>query len=313
MAKVKRNIALFDNNIAEVVMKHTLNIDKTGLERGTRGNFDFPVLAVQHGVEIMQYEGEQFACHFHPEAELTLIASGKMYYRANDMEYLLCEGDAVFVNANVMHAGRSCDGASCVYHPINFWPLFLSGHEDSRIDRKYVAPLLGEALPSVVMRADCPEDAPLLEVVNEVCALARVHPDGWELLLKAALCRLWYYFYLRRPADAEERPIGAEAVKRAISFMETHYAEKLSLDDLAREAHLSRSEFCRTFRRYTGRTAFDYLQHQRVLRSLVLLREPRCPVLEVALSVGFSGASYYAEIFRRDMGTSPLEWRKKFL
>lgn len=294
-------------------MNNALNVDKSGLERGTRGSFDFPFVAGQSGVDITQYEGEQFACHFHPEAELTLIASGKMYYRANDTEYLLGEGDAVFVNANVMHAGRSCEGAPCMYYPINFWPLFLSGHENSRIDRKYVALLAGEAMPSVVMRADCAEDAPLLAAVGEIACLARTRPDGWELLLKAALCRLWYYFYLRRPVGVEECAIGAEAVKRAISFMEAHYAEKLSLDDLAREAHLSRSEFCRTFRRYTGRTAFEYLQHQRVLRSLVLLREPRCSVLEVALGVGFSGASYYAEIFRRYMGVSPLEWRKKFL
>lgn len=295
-------------------MKYTLNVDETGLERGTRGSFDFPVLAGSSGGDITHFEGEQFACHFHPEAELTLILSGKMYYRANDTEYLLRKGDAVFVNANVMHAGRSCDGVSCVYHPINFWPLFLSGHEDSRIDRKYVSPLLGEgAFPCVVMRADHPEDVPLLGVVNEVQQLVSTRPDGWELLLKAALCRLWYHLYLRRPTEIEERTMGAQAVKRAISFIEAHYAEKLTLDDLAREAHLSRSEFCRIFRRYTGRTAFDYLQYHRVRRSLPLLRENSRSVLEVALAVGFSGASYYAEIFRRFIGVSPLAWRKKFL
>ena len=294
-------------------MKHALNVDKTGLERGVRGSFDFPILAGAHGGDIKSFEGEQFACHFHPEAELTLILSGQMYYRANDTEYLLKEGDAVFVNTNVMHAGRSCNGASCIYHPINFWPLFLSGHENSRIDRKYVAPLLGDTLlPSVIMRGDCGEDAPLLAVVAEIGALVAERQEGWELLLKAALCKLWYYFYLRRPAKTEEG-VGAEAVKRALSFIEAHYAEKLTLNDLAGAAHLSRSEFCRTFRRYTGRTAFDYLQYYRVQRSLALLREPSHSVLEAALAVGFSGASYYAEIFRRFIGVSPLEWRKKFL
>ncbi len=293
-------------------MKHSLNVDKTGLERGTRGSFAFPVLG-KNGADIKNYEGEQFACHFHPEAELTVILSGEMYYRAHDTEYVLREGDAVFVNANVMHAGRSKDGGSCWYLPVNFWPIFVSGHEDSLIDQKYVAPLLREnLLPSVVMRADRAEDAQMLATVREIVHHVRMREEGWELLVKAALCRLWLDFYRISKEQGEVRPAeGAEAVKRAISFIAAHYAEKLSLTELATASHLSRSEFCRTFRRFTGRTAFSYLQYHRVRRSLSLLQDRTLSITDIAERVGFSGASYYAEIFRRFIGMSPLEYRKK--
>lgn len=289
-----------------------LNVDATGLERGARGSFHLPLSGGHRGMDIKNYEGEQFACHFHPEAELTLILSGEMYYRAHDTEYLLRAGDAVFVNANVMHAGRSCNGASGIYMPMNFWPVFVSGHEESRIGQKYVAPLLREGvLPYVVLRADREEDAAMLLVVKEIAQIMGAREEGWELLVKAALCRLWHFFYLVGKERGEVRAdTGAEAVKRAISFIEAHYAEHLTLAQLAEASHLSRSEFCRTFRRFTGRTAFAYLQYYRVRRSLILLQDHTLSVTDVALQTGFSGASYYAEIFHRFMGVSPLAYRK---
>ena len=93
--------------------------------------------------------------------------------------------------------------------------------------------------------------------------------------------------------------------------MESHYAEPITLDGLAAEAHLSRSAFCHAFHRFTGRTPFGYLQHLRVRRSLPLLLSGEWSVAQVAAMTGFSGASYYAEIFRRFMGTSPLQYKKR--
>lgn len=152
----------------------------------------------------------------------------------------------------------------------------------------------------------------MLTAVREIVRLIRTREEGWELLVKAALCRLWFDFYRVSREQGEVRPReGAEAVKRAITFIEEHYTEKLSLADLASASHLSRSEFCRTFRRFTGRTAFSYLQYHRVRRSLALLQNRALSVTDVAGRVGFSGASYYAEIFRRFIGMSPLEYRKK--
>jgi len=85
------------------------------------------------------------------------------------------------------------------------------------------------------------------------------------------------------------------------------------LESLAEVCCFSRSEFCRIFRRYTGRTPFSYLQHLRVRRSLPLLADPALSVTEVAERTGFAGASYYAEVFRRYMNLSPLQYRKQKL
>lgn len=289
-----------------------LNLDKTGLELGARGSWAFPVTGSARPGILSRYEGGRFECHFHPETEITLIAEGEMYYQANDKVFLLREGDGIFVNSNVMHAGWKSDVCDCKYFPMNFGTVLVSGHDNSRIEERYVEPILRDNLiPYAVFYDKNEEDRPFLELIREFHRLLVERADGYELLVKSTLCRLWLLLYQR--AKKAEIPVldrGVTAVKEAITYMEAHYAEHLTLEQMAEACNFSRSEFCRIFRRYTGRTPFEYLQHLRVRRSLRLLPDRALSITEIAERTGFSGASYYAEIFRRYMSMSPLQYRK---
>lgn len=293
-------------------MKHRLKVAKDGREVGAKGSWGFPV-SFGYATEITDYEGARFECHFHPETEITEILAGEMYYRANDRVFVLRAGDMIFVNDGVMHAGWQKGAESCTYRTLNFATVMVSGHENSRIGERYVLPLLREfAMPFLLLRAEDAGAADTAATVREAFALRQSRQDGFELLIKAALCRFWFHLY--RVAKERENVVpdrNAECIKRAIALMEARYAEKLTLAELARACGLSRSEFCRTFRKYTGRTPFEYLQHLRVRRALPLLEGQEVPVTEVAARVGFSGGSYFAEVFRRFFCISPTEYRKK--
>ena len=293
-------------------MKHRLKVAKGGREVGTKGSWGFPV-SFGGATEITDYEGARFECHFHPETEITEILAGEMYYRANDRVFVLYAGDMIFVNDGVMHAGWQKDGEKCTYRTLNFAAVMVSGHENSRIGERYVLPLLREfAMPFLLLRAGDAGAAGTAAIVRELFDLNQARRDGYELLVKAALCRFWFDLY--RAAKGRENVMpdrNAECVKQAIALMEARYAEKLTLAELARACGLSRSEFCRTFRKYTGRTPFEYLQHLRVRRALPLLEGQELPMTEVAARVGFSGGSYFAEVFRRFFRISPTEYRKK--
>ena len=291
-----------------------LKVDKTGLELGTRGSWSFPVTGGRPGV-LTTYEGGRFECHFHVETELTLIGEGEMYYQANDKVFLLRAGDGIFVNSNVMHAGWLTGHDDCKYYPMNFATVMVSGHENSRIEQEYVEPILRDNLiPFAAFFEKNEEDRPFLSLMREHQKLLSEKEEGYELLVKANLCKFWRLLYLRAKKEEAILPDrGVAAVKDAIAYMETHYAERLTLEQLAETCSFSRSEFCRIFKRFTGRTPFAYLQHLRVRRSLPLLQNRTLSVTEVAERTGFAGASYYAEIFRRYMGMSPLEYRRERL
>ena len=70
---------------------------------------------------------------------MTLITSGEMLYRINHQEYHVKKGDALFCNANALHAGTMYHEQDCTYISVTFDSRLLSGFEGSLIHRKYVS------------------------------------------------------------------------------------------------------------------------------------------------------------------------------
>ena len=87
-------------------------------------------------------------------------------------------------------------------------------------------------------------------------------------------------------------------------------SSRITLDEMAAACHTSKSEFCRLFKASMHQTPFDFLLHYRIQKSLPLLCSSDLSVTEIAGSVGFSGSSYYSEVFRKFMQCSPTEYRK---
>ena len=79
---------------------------------------------------------------------------------------------------------------------------------------------------------------------------------------------------------------------------------------MASACHSSKSVFCRLFKAAMHQTPFDFLLHYRIQKSLPLLCRTDQSVTEIAGCVGFSGSSYYSEVFRKFMQCSPTEYRK---
>lgn len=98
-------------------------------------------------------------------------------------------------------------------------------------------------------------------------------------------------------------------VRRALAFLREHFAEEITLDDVACEAALSRFHFCRLFHRETGVLFHEYLHELRVTRAKALLADRHLTVSEVAYTVGFNDLSHFDRTFRRIVGRSPTEYR----
>lgn len=87
----------------------------------------------------------------------------------------------------------------------------------------------------------------------------------------------------------------------------------LALNDLAREANMSRYHFARAFRRSTGTSPHAYVARRRVERALERLDDPGLSVGQVARAAGFSHASHLARVMRRTMGLTPRQFRASIL
>jgi AraC-like DNA-binding protein len=99
------------------------------------------------------------------------------------------------------------------------------------------------------------------------------------------------------------------AVAQLRAYLDTHYADEVTLDTLATVAHLSPFHLLRVFRDHVGVPPHAYLIQRRVRAARALLLDGH-PIAEVALAVGFTDQSHLNQHFRRVIGLPPGQYRK---
>lgn len=99
-------------------------------------------------------------------------------------------------------------------------------------------------------------------------------------------------------------PELTEKIIRAKQYIHRHYASNIDLDQLIREACLSKFHFIRLFSRYYGCTPHVYLQEVRIQRAKEFLRSG-IPIKDVCFAVGFQSIPSFTRLYKRSTGTTP--------
>ena len=100
-----------------------------------------------------------------------------------------------------------------------------------------------------------------------------------------------------------------ETIKKAISFISSHYSEPLTLEEVADYVHLSPPYFSTLFKQNCGTTFKDYLNLVRIEESKRLLSHTNYPILDIAVAVGFEDQSYFTKVFKKHTGLTPKQYR----
>ena len=96
---------------------------------------------------------------------------------------------------------------------------------------------------------------------------------------------------------------------QAIEYINTHFDQDLSLEEVAEHANLNASYFSTTFKKYTGSNFVTYLMNLRIDHAKRLLRDPSCKILQIAQESGFHDTRYFAKTFKKNVGITPSEYR----
>ena len=104
---------------------------------------------------------------------------------------------------------------------------------------------------------------------------------------------------------------GSDATPASIvrQYMEAHFSEPLTLDDIASQVNMDRFTMCRYYRHTQHATVMEHLRRIRIEKAKQYLRHLSCPIEEVSRMCGFDSASYFGKLFREDTGMSPREYR----
>jgi len=102
-----------------------------------------------------------------------------------------------------------------------------------------------------------------------------------------------------------------QMVRRALDYVRQHYAEPISVAEIASQLYVNPSHFCRSFKRVTGSTFIEYLTRLRLSRAKELLATTDEPVASIARAVGFQDANYFSRVFARHFDCPPGEFRRR--
>lgn len=101
-------------------------------------------------------------------------------------------------------------------------------------------------------------------------------------------------------------------IRRIMDYMENHYQEKISLDQIAANMYLSSYYISKLFKSETGDTPINYLISLRMKKARDLLEEtPERPVQEIAAAVGYEDAYHFSKQFKKYYGMPPLYYKAR--
>ena len=274
------------------------------------GNEQFPFLVSYQ--KLSEYESGSFMWHWHPEIEITYVQKGTMCYKVNHMVYHLKEGDIVFNNSGALHSGTMDNQKDCAYIPVTFDSRLIYGFFQSTVNSKYVDPVIQDSmLPAICIDQSEPWHKPFREYLLRIIDLDEKKPDFYELDITICLQSMWRLLLEHityEPQASRENSLEYDRIKKILSYIEENYQNKITLNDIAGHIHLCESECTRLFKRHMNTTLFDFLQEDRIERSLEFLQDDQ-PVSAVADKAGFSDPNYYSKVFAKIKGCSPREYR----
>lgn len=99
--------------------------------------------------------------------------------------------------------------------------------------------------------------------------------------------------------------------EKIMQWIETHYAEEVSLDHLAEWLHLSKFYVSRVFHEETGSHITDYLTARRIKQASRLLQSTTHSIEQVGILVGYPNVSYFIHMFKKVVGVTPLKYRQR--
>jgi AraC-like DNA-binding protein len=103
-----------------------------------------------------------------------------------------------------------------------------------------------------------------------------------------------------------------ELIQKVILYMNLHYEEKITLPGLSREFNINRTSLENQFIKATGMPVITYLINLRLKMAATFLRETLLPVAEIIGRSGFKDRSHFARLFKKYVGLTPYEYRKKY-
>lgn len=237
--------------------------------------------------------------HWHENLEILCFVRGSVNALIDMQEIQVKEGDVIVVPSNAIHQLTPAQEEASYYCLI--------------VDRSFCADY-GFDIKETFFRTTV-RDPKLVAKIEHIAEEFRTKPEFYRSEVLAGVISVLVYLARRYSVPAplplnKAQRIKLNVVKRAFSYVDMHYAEPISMDELAESMGFSKSYFCHVFREVTGMPPSAYINFIRCRCARKLLSSGKFSVGEAAFQCGFENLSYFSKTYKRYMGELPSKTAK---
>lgn len=280
-------------------------MDKISLiEKSSHGTPAFPVAV--YNMYFHKDTNILAPLHYHSEFELLVATKGSITVQIEENVYILQEGEGIFINSGLLHVIKSESNDEHEFIAIVFDYSIICNKKDT-IYSKYIKPLIAGEI-----QIDLSMDSYACDLIRKICDSYTNANHGYELYIKQLLIDIVYNL-IKTSTITTQNSHNAKSIliKQVLDFIEDNYSEQISLQDMAKNAHISKEYLCRVFSSMYDTTPVEYLNRYRIRQSTSELLDTNRTVSDIALSCGFNNSSYYNKLFLRYIGCTPSEYKKR--
>ena len=253
-------------------------------------------------IEAYQFEGitQPFPSHFHEYYVIGIIENGRRTMLCNDTRYDIAAGDILLLNPNDTHSCVQSDNGIFNYCAFNI---------QLDVMNNYVKEITGKD-DCVRFTQNVIRDTELfgsLRSLHKILTSGNNDFEKEEILYFAFSQMIEEYGGIY---DNEEMKYNSD-VEKICGYINTHFAKRITLDELCKISALSKSTLIRSFTKAKGITPYRYLENIRLAEAKKLLEGGELPI-DAAIQTGFSDQSHFTNFFKEYIGLSPKQYRDIF-
>ncbi|WP_227521952.1 AraC family transcriptional regulator [Bacillus solitudinis] len=248
--------------------------------------------------------------HHHSYYEIFYLLGGERTYLINNIEYKAQKGDLVIINPHDPHYTTSTDVPNFERIVVYFEPEFILPQCEELADTLF--PL---AQGSQLIKFPLKDQLAIEQIIRELFSECSQQESGFEPCVKSTLSLLLIRIY--RLLNQENRDLHDhthpmfEKIQEITSYIKRHYYDDIKLEDIAKDFYISPSYLSRIFKKLTGFGFREYLVEIRMNEAKKQLRETQEKTLTIADNVGFSTLSHFNTTFKKLVGVTPIQYRKR--
>ncbi|RXZ79818.1 AraC family transcriptional regulator [Paenibacillaceae bacterium] len=266
-------------------------------------------------------KGEVIPPHSHDFVELVYVVDGNATHELADHTYQLSTGDVFVIEPGVSHS-YSCVGTedTTVYNVLFGLEIIKRELESltqlpSFIDFFYLAPFLRKSVAFLPYHSL--KELECLAIEQHLATLRYEYDakhEGFELIIKTRLIEMMVLlsrFHSERRTPATDNLQDADWIAAVKNYVEQHYNQLFTLDQLARMCGMSVSSFTSKWKSATGLSPMAFKQRVQMQHACRLLDDTSRKVLDIAHEIGMNDISFFNKVFRKHTGLSPRTYRQR--